>query len=120
MRIKIDENLPAALVGLLTKAGHEVDSVPQEGLAGQRDPDIWQATQTAGRFLITQDLDFSDIRQYQPSTHHGLLVVRLGEPSRRALIERVRLLFATEPVETWHRCFVVATDRKIRIRRPVN
>ena len=120
MKIKLDENLPATLVALLAALGHEVDSVPQEDLAGQPDPTIWQAAQDAGRFLITQDLDFSDIRHYQPGTHHGLLLERLAEPSRRRLTERVRHLFATEQVETWHRCFVVATDRKVRVRRPAD
>jgi predicted nuclease of predicted toxin-antitoxin system len=118
VRIKLDENLPAALVGILAAAGHDVDSVPSEGLAGQQDPVVWRAAQDASRFFITQDLDFSDIRRYQPGTHHGLLVVRLAEPSRSRLIERVRHLFVTESVATWRRCFVIVTDRKIRIRWP--
>lgn len=113
MKIKLDENLPATLLGILTAAGHNVDTAPQEGLAGRTDPEVWEAAQTAGRFFITQDLDFSDIRRYQPDTHHGLLLLRLAEPSRRGLIERLQHLFATESVETWGRCFVVVTDRKI-------
>jgi predicted nuclease of predicted toxin-antitoxin system len=117
VRIKLDENLPAALAGILTAAGHDVDTAPQEGLTGRPDVDIWRAAQAAKRFLVTQDLDFSDVRRYQPGTHHGLLLVRLAEPSRRRLIERVRDLFATENTETWPGCFIVATDRKIRIRR---
>lgn len=118
MRIKLDENLPTALVEILSAAGHDVDTAPNEGLTGRPDPEVWRATQAASRFLITQDLDFSDIRRYQPGTHHGLLLVRLAEPSRRRLIERVRHLFATETIDTWRRCFVIATDRKIRVRRP--
>ena len=118
MRIKLDENLPTALVQILAAAGHDVDTVPNEDLAGRPDPDVWRAAQDAARFLVTQDLDFSDIRHYQPGTHHGLLLVRLAEPSRRRLIERVRHVFATEAVETWQHCFVVATDRKTRVRRP--
>lgn len=118
MNIKLDENLPATLVAILTAAGHDVDTVPDEGLAGRSDPEVWQAAQAAARFFITQDLDFSDIRRYQPGTHQGLLLVRLAEPSRRQLVERVQHLFATESVDTWGHCFVVVTDRKIRIRRP--
>ena len=118
MRIKLDENLPAARAGILAAAGHDADTTPKEGLTGRPDPEVWRATQDAGRFLITQDLDFSDIRRYQPGAHHGVLLIRLAEPSRRRLIERVQHLFATETVDTWRHCFVVATDRKIRIRRP--
>ena len=35
MRIKLDENLPAGLVPLLAALGHEVDTVPAEGLVGK-------------------------------------------------------------------------------------
>lgn len=76
MRIKLDENLPHRLVALLTELGHDVDTVPDEELAGQDDGVVWEATQTHGRFLITQDLDFSDARKYVPGKHHGLRVKR--------------------------------------------
>lgn len=69
MRIKLDENLPGALVPALSALGHDVDSVRQEGLTGRPDPEIWLATQLNGRLLITQDLDFSDLRQFEPGTH---------------------------------------------------
>ena len=82
------------------------------------DPEVWNAAQAADRFLITQDLDFSDIRRYAPGTHHGLLVIRLRAPGRRALTARVRALFTQERVEDWKGCFVVATDVKLRIRTP--
>lgn len=78
---------------------------------------MWAARQ-AGRFLITQDLDFSDVRRYTPGTHRGLLLVRLASPGGTALLSRVQSLFAVEDVSTWAGCLVVATDRKLRVRRP--
>jgi predicted nuclease of predicted toxin-antitoxin system len=87
MKIKLDENLPIGLVEPLAKLGHDVDTVPQESLAGQPDPKVWDAAQKAKRFLVTQDLDFSDIRRFAPGTHRGLLLVRLSNPSRRNLID---------------------------------
>jgi predicted nuclease of predicted toxin-antitoxin system len=118
MRIKLDENLPARLIEELTKLGHDVDSVPQEALSGQSDAKVWDASQEAQRFLITQDLDFSDVRRFAPGTHRGILLVRLSNPSRQRLIDRIQSIFSTEPVEAWSECFVVITDRKIRIHRP--
>jgi hypothetical protein len=53
-----------------------------------------------------------------PGTHVGLLLVRLARPGRDDLVERISMLFATEPVETWRGCLVVATDRKVRVKRP--
>jgi predicted nuclease of predicted toxin-antitoxin system len=118
MRIKLDENLPTSLVEALVQLGHDADSVQQEGLGGSPDPDVWAAAQAAKRLLVTQDLDFSDVRQFAPGTHHGLLLVRLANPSRRALKVYIESLFQAEDVERWARCFVVATDTKIRVRRP--
>jgi predicted nuclease of predicted toxin-antitoxin system len=118
MRIKLDENLPADLVADLAALGHDVDTVPAEGLAGHSDPTVWAAAQAAQRFLITQDLDFSDVRVFAPGTHQGLMLVRLREPSRSRLRARVLAVFRTEDVESWQRCLLVVSDRKVRIRRP--
>ena len=118
MKIKLDENLPDRLVAALIRLGHNVDTVRSEQLTGRADPDVWSAAQAAQRFLITQDLDFSDVRRYTPGTHAGLLLVRLSRPGRKALFARVSTVFQTEKVEDWTGCLVVATDQKIRIRRP--
>ncbi len=118
MRIKLDENLPAGLCAVLARMGHDVDTVLTEGLAGVDDDAVWQATQGARRFLITQDLDFSDARRFVPGTHHGVLIVRLREPGRLALMARIEALFLSEDVDSWSECLLIASDHKLRIRRP--
>ena len=118
MRIRLDENIPFRLADILNRMGHEVDSVQQEGLSGQNDELIWKTTQEANRFLITQDLDFSDIRQFAPGTHYGLLLVRLRDPGRNMLLQRIQTIFQTEQVDNWQSCFVIATEHKLRIRYP--
>jgi hypothetical protein len=117
LKIKLDENLPRQLVPLLTELGHDVDTVPDERLTGRDDTAIWAGAQAAGRFLVTQDLDFSDARRYVPGTHHGLLLVRLPQPGRSALFKRVATLFRSEPVDGWTGCIVSATPTKVRVRR---
>ena len=119
MNVKLDENLPERLVSILSGFGHDVDTVRSERLNGRDDADVWSAAQSAQRFFITQDLDFSDLRRYTPGTHAGLLLVRLAKPGRDALLERVSLLFASEPVTEWRGCLVVTTDRKVRVKRPM-
>jgi hypothetical protein len=118
VQIKLDENLPERLVSKLQLLGHDVDTVCTEHLTGRDDSEVWQAAQFAGRFLITQDLDFSDVRRFAPGTHAGLLLVRVAHPGRDALVARVAALFETEPVEQWRGYLIVATDHKLRIRQP--
>jgi predicted nuclease of predicted toxin-antitoxin system len=118
MRIKLDENLPEASADILQKLGHDAETVHHEGLSGRDDDSVWAAAQGEARFFITQDLDFSNINQFVPGTHRGLLLLRLRSPGRIALTKRLEAIFRTESVEEWQSCFVVATDRKIRVRRP--
>jgi predicted nuclease of predicted toxin-antitoxin system len=85
VNIKLDENLPESLVSKLEALGHDVDTVPDEDLAGRDDSEVWQAAQAVDRFSIAQDLDFSDVRRFTPGTHAGLLLVRLAQPGRNVL-----------------------------------
>ena len=118
MKIKLDENLPLRLVSTLEALGHDADSLHTESLLGHEDSEIWEAVQKDSMFLITQDLDFSDLRLFAPGSHHGKLLVRLRSSKRRDLIRRIEELFRREDVEEWVGCFVVATTTKVRVLRP--
>ena len=116
MKLKLDENIPADLVDLLKGLGFDADTVPQEGLAGCDDEAVWAAAQSENRFLITQDLDFSDIRRFVPGTHAGILVIRMQESGLHALENRLLGIFKEMNVTQWIGCLVIATDHKLRIR----
>lgn len=118
MGVRLDENVPQRLAELLSAAGHDVDTVPAEGIAGRDDDVVRGSAQQSGRFLVPQDLDLSDMRRHAPGTHHGLLLVRLRKPGAVAHIDRISAIFTTEMVEDWGRCLVVATEHKVRVRRP--
>lgn len=118
MKVKLDENIPVRLAAELETLGHDVDTVASEGLKGRPDGDVWSAARREERFLITQDLDFSDVRQFKPGTHAGLLLVRLREPGANSLVSRIQAVAQAEGLEAFARCFVVLTDRKLRVRRP--
>ncbi len=77
MKIKIDECLPAECAMLLVDKGINAETVFQEGLQGSSDSKIWKVTQKEQRFLITTDLDFSDIRYFKLGKHNGILLIRL-------------------------------------------
>jgi predicted nuclease of predicted toxin-antitoxin system len=118
MKIKLDENLPQELADLLRSQQHDVHTVPEELLVGRDDPTIFAAAVNEGRMLFTQDLDFSDVRRFRPGTHPGIVLIRLRDPSRRRLIERVRQTVRLVSIDSWAGCFVVMSDRRLRVRRP--
>jgi predicted nuclease of predicted toxin-antitoxin system len=118
VKIKLDENIPARLARDLGYLGHDVETVVGEGLTGEDDRQLWRAVQQESRFLITQDLDFSDIRRFAPGSHAGLLLVRLRVPGRNALAAAVREAFSFHAAADWTGCFVVITEKKLRVVRP--
>ena len=72
MKIKLDENLPAALANLLRVAGHDAMTVSEVLLGGGEDPRILHAAASEQRLLMTFDLDFADIRRYPPGATPAL------------------------------------------------
>ena len=81
MRFKLDENLPASSAAILQTAGHDVDTVIAEGLAGAPDPDVVAAATEAARILASLDRGLGDIRRYPPGSHAGIVVLRLADQS---------------------------------------
>jgi len=116
VKIKLDENLPVDLARLLQMRGHDVTTIPQELLTGAGDDEVFAAARAEERMLFTLDLDFSDIRRFRPGTHPGLVLLRLRDPSRRRILDRIQQVLDLAPLESWAGCFVVITDRKLRVR----
>jgi predicted nuclease of predicted toxin-antitoxin system len=77
MRVKLDENVPEDLAPDLEALGHHTDTALSEQLGGSADEELWRATQAGHRFLVTQDLDFSDLRTLVSGDHGGVMLVRL-------------------------------------------
>jgi len=116
MRLKLDENQPRALLALLREAGHEADTVADEGLAGGADAELAARCQAERRAILTFDLDFADLRQYPPEQYAGLLVLRLRSQAVRhvmGVVRRILPLLATEPIEghLW-----LIDEEQVRIR----
>lgn len=116
--VKLDENLGQSHAELLREAGHSADRVTDEGLSGALDPVVWQREVAEGRFFITLDLDFADVRQFSPGTHPGLLLIRPRSNSRNAVAEILERILRDYPLDTLQGCFVVADPSHTRIRRP--
>lgn len=116
MRVKLDENLPAQLRSLFTESGHDAETVVDEGLGGASDVEVAAVSVGEERVLVTQDLDFSDIRTYPPAEYYGIVVFRLSTGARDAVVEvgamlLERLKEAPPRGQLW-----IVEDSRIRIR----
>lgn len=118
-RIKLDENLGQSHAALLRDAGYDADRVTDEGLSGTSDADLWPVVCREGRFFITLDLDFSDVRQFVPGSHPGILLLRPTDHSRDAALAVLKRVISETPLRSLAGCLAIADERRTRIRRPM-
>jgi predicted nuclease of predicted toxin-antitoxin system len=116
LNFKIDENLPAECAALLRGAGFGADTVAEENLAGADDTAVARSVRAEGRVLITLDLDFANIQAYPPSTHPGIIVLRLKRQDKHAVLGLVlRIISALKTRLPAGDLWIVEPDR-IRFR----
>jgi len=118
VKFKLDENLPASSADILAGAGHDVDTVGQEGLSGAPDPDEVAAAAAAGRVLISLDVGLGDIRAYPPGSHAGIVVLPLTDQSAAAVSKAVSDLAALTNPDGLAGAVSVLQRGLLRIRHP--
>jgi predicted nuclease of predicted toxin-antitoxin system len=118
VRFKIDEDLPNSVAVLLREAGYEeVATVKGQGMGGWKDPALWVAIQEEGRFLITADKGFADLRAHPPGSHAGVLLLRPDADGIGPVLELLEQVLASTDLLSLHGCLAVATSQALRIRR---
>ncbi len=86
MRFVIDAQLPPALARLLVAHGHIAEHVADIGLRDADDSPIWAYALEHHAIIVTKDEDFPH-RLQQSKTSPVILWLRVGNSSRRALLE---------------------------------
>lgn len=118
MRLKLDENISIVAGQVLADFVHDVDTVAGEGLIGHADPEVLAGAVGDGRALVTFDLGFGDPRTYPPGSHHGVILLRLGDQEPNNVVAVLRHLAQNHDLDDLIGCVVVVTERLIRIRWP--
>jgi predicted nuclease of predicted toxin-antitoxin system len=118
MPVKLDENLGRTHVEFLRQVGYASERVHDEGLSGEDDPIVWQRVNTEGRFFITLDVGFSDVRRFPPGSHPGILLLRPHRRSRKAVLLVLSRVIREHPLEALKGCLAVADESQTRVRRP--
>jgi predicted nuclease of predicted toxin-antitoxin system len=107
MKIFVDENIPLMTVRVLREMGHDVRDIRGTADEGMTDDALWETVQREGRLLITTDKGFT---QHRYELHHGILIVRLKQPNRHKIHQRVMQAMAHFAAEEWVGLLVVMRD----------
>lgn len=118
MAFLLDANIPYSAKHHLTIIGQAVQHVRDIGLESADDIIILEAAKQRQAVLITRDLDFSNIIQFPPQSHSGILVLRLSPTAVAADIIRAILhTVQTIDVHELQGVLAVTDGQRIRIRR---
>jgi predicted nuclease of predicted toxin-antitoxin system len=115
--IKVDEDLPSLIADLFNARGHQAMTVLQQGWQGSADDVLWTRVQAEGRWFITADKGFGDLRKHPPGSHAGVILLRSSEQSRRAYVDLASTIVDRLDFEEIAGGLVVVTQRGVRIRR---
>jgi predicted nuclease of predicted toxin-antitoxin system len=114
VKFLIDVNAAGALADFLLAAGHDIQLVSRVDCS-MSDDDILRWAVREKRIIVTTDSDFDQMIWLQKREHFGVLrLENLPRLARMLLFEEVMANYAAALAEG---AIVIATERKIRVRR---
>jgi predicted nuclease of predicted toxin-antitoxin system len=107
MKIFVDENVPLITVRTLREMGHNVMDIRGTPDEGMTDDALWEMVQKQERLLITTNKGFT---QHRDESHHGIPIVRLRQPNRLNIHQRVMQAMTQFGADKWPGLLVVMRD----------
>ena len=107
MKIYVDENIPSITVKDLREKGFEVIDIRGTENQGISDEELWQKVQQDKGLLVTTDKGFS---AHRDEDHHGILIIRLKQPTRLKIHARVMKAIRKYSEKEWPGFMVVIRD----------
>jgi len=118
MKFKLDENFGTRIQQFFHSAGHDVQTVHNQGLQGCSDLRLYEACCIEQRCLVTFDLDFADVTRFPPAQTNGIVVIRVPRNPSLSLLELLarQLLRAITQMSVEKKLWIVEIGR-IRIHQ---
>ena len=99
---------PRVTVEALVDLGHDVRDVRGTAEQGLSDKDLWEIAAREQRLLVTTDRGFFTHRDCE---HAGILIVRLRQPNRKRIHDRVLQALDHFQANEWPNMVVIMRDR---------
>jgi len=112
-----DENIFPTIVKFLRDKGFDVNDVTEEGMSGANDAAIMDLSLHEGRALVTFDKHFANILLYPPSSHCGIIRIRIHPPLLSDIIRALENFLQKFDLATIKGTLVVMERDGFRVRR---
>jgi|FaiFalDrversion3_1042247.scaffolds.fasta_scaffold22998_2 predicted nuclease of predicted toxin-antitoxin system len=117
LKILADECTFDITVEFLRRHGYPVITVKELGLAGAKDHVVFAKAQELGAVLLTRDQEFGDIRRFPPSSHLGVIVLKMKYQEAASVHSALHKLLQTVPENQLSGTLFVVDKNKWRKRR---
>jgi predicted nuclease of predicted toxin-antitoxin system len=117
IKLLADENIPPSVVGFLRDRGFDVKQVGGAGTAGASDDQVIGLACQEKRVLLTFDKHFANILVYPPSSHQGVIRIRIHPPLIDDIIQTLDRLLNEFDLNTHGGSLIVLEREGFRIRR---
>ena len=109
MKLKLDENVDLRVVTFLRLAGHDVETVPSQGLTSAPDVELINVCRQEERCLVTADRGFGNRMRFNPSEYAGIVVIRLtSRPNFTDWREAIEtLILGLEQAEVFGKLWII-------------
>ena len=115
MNILADECVYQLTVNLLRRWGYAVTTAQEVGLAGCPNGEVLRYARHRQFVFLTRDKDFTDIRIYQPSNYHGIVVLKIT-PLNQVDVHRIlQECLQKLSIEQLHGALVIVDRKKYRV-----
>jgi predicted nuclease of predicted toxin-antitoxin system len=96
----------------MEEAGCDVTRIQDLGLSGASDAKVLQKAKALGAVLVTTDRGFGDIRTYPPSSHHGIILLKvIPDPEQVRAVHRTLETLLTSETSFEGSLFVVDAQK---------
>ena len=118
MNAVIDEDLPRSFASVLKVSGFTPLDIRDHGLRGFSDEKIFAFAQKKKAVLFSADLGFSNILEFPPGTHHGIVILRFpNELTVQTVNKMVREALQKLKKTEYTGNVLILSPEKIRIRK---
>ena len=113
----VDENISPLTISFIKSLGYEIITIKEAGLSSLSDEHIINYAKTNKLALITFDKHFSNILQYPPGSHYGIIRIRIHPPLINVIHNSLKNYFSSFSIGNLKGSLIIIEEKGYRVRK---